>query len=542
MTIAKLRNFSALGVITDVDPYNLPAQAWSNASNTRFENNSIVRAPVFRRIPITLAEADPRYLFSNLSNTGFDTLYIGYKNGKVSSVDSGVEADVSIAGFVTNDSDERYTSCHLADVLYVNRNDRVPWSKDNNDTDFVALAGGWDSGWRAKLLRACSGALVALGMTEAGVSYPTKIRTSEFALVNDIPADWDATSTTSNATSNILAEMEGPIVDACNLGAALIIYGLNEAWEMQADGSEDVFRYRKLPFSTGSISANCSVEVEGKNYVFGPNDIWVHDGVSQRSICDGRVRKFIYRSIDISQARRCMVTHDPLRKELRFSFVSGDSLASFAPNDGCNRCAVYDYVRDIWHGFDDLPYVYGFTSANIDQTLTWTTVTQTWETIGATWLDQEDSIKRPLIMLGDVSATYGFSLSLYAVDQQGPNSIVSYPVDTTATMGVTIQKDGLDLDELPEVEDNRGYKVLSSIYPQARFEDDAEPLMFSFGAANNYNNTVTFSDEQSYDGDTYTKCDFFSGGRYLFMHITHDDYHYFNFTGIDAEIDVTGQY
>ncbi len=539
MTTAKVRDLSKFGVITDVDPYNLPPQAFSMAVNARFKGNTVYRAPVFRRVPVTLSQTDPRFVASNAPSTGSDTIYIGYLNGRVTEFVDNVETDVSVFGYANASAEVPYTSCHLGDVFYVNRSDRVPWKRDTSDTIFENLA-NWDTNWRAKILRSCSGALCAFGITESSTTYPTMIRTSEFAEVNTVPSTWDATDPTTNATRNILGEMEGGITDALNLGEGIIIYGLKEAWSMQADSSQDVWRYDKLPFDAGCISTNCVVEVGGQHFVFGLDDIWRHDGVSKQSICDGRVRRFIFENMNLAKSHRFYVAHDRARKEIRFCYVSGDAYTAFTGVDGCNRCAVYNIAEDTWT-FDDLPNTYGAATSNLDVGLTWSTVTQLWETIGGSWLDQEDTLKKALVMVGDVNATYSLSKSLYAVDEQGPGSIVPYAVDTNATQGVTLLRDGIDLDELPDVKDLRGYKVASSIFPQARLEDGASPLSFSFGSADNYNQTVVMSDPQTYDGDTLLQCDFNQGGRYLSMLITHDDFHWFKLTGFDLDLYVTGE-
>jgi hypothetical protein len=110
--------------------------------------------------------------------------------------------------------------------------------------------------------------------------------------------------------------MRGGIVDAQSFGNGLVIYGAQEAWLMVADGSTEVFSYRKLPFSKGAINGNCSIEIDGTHYVFGNDDIWKHDGYSESSICDGKTRDFIFNSINASKAGRCFIAHDPKRKEL----------------------------------------------------------------------------------------------------------------------------------------------------------------------------------------------------------------------------------
>jgi hypothetical protein len=463
--------------------------------------------------------------------------YLGYLNGRVTSYKSGVETDLSVFAYVDASAELPFTDCRLADVKYVNRGDRVPWFRRTTDTTYQPLT-NWDSTWRAKLLRSCGSALVALNVTKGATTYPTMVKTSEFALVNTVPTTWDNTLTTNNATENVLAEMEGQITDAQNLSSNLMIYGLNETWRMSPSQTAEVWDYEKL-FDKGSVNANCSVEVEGLNYVFGPTDIWKHDGNSFTSICDLKTRRFIFSTLNLNKARRFFVLHDRNRKEIRFCYVSGDGFLSFAGAEGCNRCAVYNYAEPNWT-FDDLPFAFSGASVNLDTTLAWNTVTSAWDTIGGTWLDQEDSIKKVLTIVGDANTTYSLQASLYAVDLQGQGSMIAYDVDTHATQPRTLYKDGIDLDGLPDLEDLRGYKVVSSLYPQASFEAGAAPLEFSVGSADNYNQGVTFTDWQTYDGVINDRCDFDSAGRYLYLRVRHNDYHAFELTGIDVDAYVTG--
>jgi hypothetical protein len=539
MTIAKIRNLSKYGVVTDVDPYNLPAEAWSMAVNARFKNGAVERAPVFKRVPLTLSNSDPRYLASNFPSAGFDSVIIGYLNGRVTSYVTGTESDVSVVAYVPNNSEEPYTSCHLGDVLYINRPDRVPWALRVSDTQFQTLA-NWNANWRAKILRSCNSVLCAFGITKSGTTFPTMVKTSQAALVNAVPASWDEADPTKNAYENILSEMEGPITEAQKLGQEMFVYGTKETWVMTPMPSTEIWDVRPRFSDAGCINVNCAVEVDKKHYVFGRDDIWAHDGVSKQSICDARTRTNIFDTINIQKSSRFFVKYDERRKELRFNYVSGDRLTNFIGGDGCNRSAVYYIPEGTWT-FDDLPFVFGAASANLSNSPTYLTVTGDYQHFGGTYLNLEDGLKRFLIMLGDVNTGYGLSRSLYALDDAGPASLVGFTTDLNATKGVILERDGIDLDELEEVETLEGYKVTSSIYPQARLEIGAQPLMLSVGAALNYNDIPTFMPPQSYDGVVDTRCDFNISGRWLFLKITHDDYHWFKLTGLDLDIYESGE-
>ena len=45
MPLLPIRNLGAAGVITDVDPFNLPYAAFTKAKNVRFTEGNVERAP-----------------------------------------------------------------------------------------------------------------------------------------------------------------------------------------------------------------------------------------------------------------------------------------------------------------------------------------------------------------------------------------------------------------------------------------------------------------------------------------------------------------
>lgn len=541
MSIFPVRGIAKGGVVTDVDAYNLPIGAWSWGSNVRFRNQSITRAPVFRSVFTGLANASPRFLGADIPANGYDQVIIGYLNGRVTGFASGVETDLTVSGYSNVSTDTAYTGCFLGDVYYVNRNDRAPWALIPGNSLFVTLP-NWapvSAPWTCNILRASNSALCAYGITQNGTYYPNMVLTSEFALEGAVPSTWDYTAGTNNATSNVLSEIEGPIVDVCALGDVMVIYGQNQTWVQFLSGDANIWNYEPLFSDVGAINANCAVEVDKKHFVFGLNDIWMHDGNSKQSICDGITREFIFASINFSEASRCRVVYNKNLKELCFQYVSSDQYCAFTGADGCNRQAVYHITTGTWT-FDDLPFVFGATMADLNTVQTWATVPGTWANIGGTWAQQAAGIQKALMMIGDVNAPHSLTESLYGFDLQGPGSMLSFSVDTNATQGWTLIRDGIDLHEIGK--DLRGYVQLSSIYPRCRLEEGASPISFSFGSSDYFNVPVTMSPVQTYDGNTLYKLDYNCDGRYLYMSITHNDHHYINLTGFDFDADVLGEF
>lgn len=535
MAIVHLRNLAKYGVINDIDPYDLPKEAFSAGVNVRFRNGKITSGPVFRSV-VHLGTEEPRYVFSSNPTAGLDLIFVGYMNGTVSRISGVTETPCSISGYTPSAVEATWTSTTLANVTYVNRSDRAPWYLRTSDTAFQNLSSsGWDPSWSCALLRSCAGALVALNVTKGAVNSPTMVKTSSIPLAGTVPASWDITNPATLASENILAEMQGPITDGCSLGSDLIIYGFKQAWHMQANGQLSVYSYEPMPFQKGSLSANCSVEFDGKNVVFGPDDIWQHDGVREKSVCDKRTRDYIYGSLNLSKADRCFVSHNPKLKEITFSYVSGDPLIVFDSNHGCNRQAVWNYIDDTWT-FDDLPSVYSAAQANLSNPLTYADVTATYDTIGGSYQDQEDGYKRTTVYVGATNSPFGLTKSLYAFDLFGQGSTVAYPVDPAATKPRFLERTGVDLDEVGV--DLQGYKVLSSIYPQVRLGSGSADLMIDVGSSESFNDDPVFTGYQPYNGADLKKLDFNIGGRYLAYRIRYEDYKDMTITGFDLDLKV----
>ena len=542
MSIEHIRDIAKYGVLCDPDPYNLPDTAWSFGVNVRFRNGKVSSGPVFRNV-FSLGTVSPRYSVAAPPVSGLDMLFTGYLNGKLYKF-NGTETDYTLTGYTPSSAEATWSTTALANILYVNRSDRAPWYLRSSDSTFQNLgvvAGGattWDNTYVCQLLRACAGALVALNVTKGAVNYPTMVKTSSIPLSGVVPTSWDITTANTLASENILSEMKGAITDAQTLGPQLVIYGLNEAWIMTADGTLEVYNYRKLPFQKGSLNANCSFELDGKHFVFGVDDIWMHDGNTEVSIVDEKNRDFIFSSINLSKKNRCFILHNPQLKELSFCYISGDRGVNFlgAP-DGCNRAYVYNY-SDKTGVFDDLPLVYSASVANLSISMTYATATATYATTGGSYLDQEDGYKRTPVFVGDSNATYNLTTSLYAQDLFGTGSTVSFPVDTNATKPRYLERFGIDLDSLNL--DLRGYKVVASIYPQGRFGVGAQPMMINVGSTDFSNIAPVFGVAQPFDGIGNYKLDFNTAGRFLAMTITYSDYNEMTLTGFDIDLHSTG--
>jgi len=546
MPIVRLRNLGTQGILTDPDPYALPLGAFSGGVNVRFRNNHVSSAPAFRAAIQPLSKSNPRFTCAATLVAGNPQLFLGYQNGTISSVTNASETDVTVSGYTPSAVEAFWTSTTIGNIVFINRSDRAPWFLGATGTRFTSIApgspgaGDWNATWSCRVLRQCAGALVALNVTKGATNSPTLVKTSAPVALNTLPS-WDQTNPATLATENTLSALDGPIQDACGLGQDLIIYGARECWRMHADGSTFVYNYTKLPFKKGSLNTNCSVEIDGKNYVFGIDDLWVHDGISEKSLCDQKVRDFIFSSANVARADAFFVSHNPRLNEIYFCYVSGDQFVNYLNGvSGCNRQAVYNITNDTWT-FDDLPSVFFGTNGPLSHFLTYASVSSSYSAMGGSYQDQEDGDKRVNVYVGDNSGSYSLQNSLYAFDLTGPGSVAPFPVDTNATAPVYLERIGIDLDDLEA--NLRDYKQINTIYPQARIDTSAgSALMVDIGASDFVNSAApVYAGYQAYDGVDNYKLDYNIGGRWLAIRMKWADFRPFILTGFDLHIQTTGR-
>jgi len=527
-----VRDLGSTGVITDVDPFNLPFNAFTRAKNVRFQSGRVSRSPVFRTIKDSISFS-PQHLHGINSSTGFDTVIVVSDDWEIHEYGSGSLTDRSgsISG---STSPKAYTSSSLADVTYINRVDRVPVYRAPSGTNFADLP-NWTSTHRCASLRSYGDFLVACNMTEGSTNYPNRVKWSNIATANAVPDSWDPTDTTKSAGFNDLVQMTTPIIDAATLGSNLMIYSSDQVWQMEFVGGQFIFNFRKVFADAGIINQNCVVEIERKHFVFDSNDIYINDGVSRTSIADQRVKDYIFSSLNNSLTDRCFVAHDEDLEEIYFCYVSGDDMvpSGFPNTTGCNRAAVYNYRDKTW-SFVDLPNVYSSTSANVSSVNTYATASQTYANIGGTYYSQEAGYDAHLLMAGRTDSANGIaSNKLWGVDLADAGSL-TFPLDTTANKAIKLERVGIDLDEsqLPLT----GYKAISKISPQIETGNSDKSFVFTFGAAQLPTDVPTFGASQTLDISSGYKIDTRTSGRYLSYKVDITDNKDFSFSGFDVEI------
>ncbi len=531
MSILPVRNLSELGIIKDRNPFDLPLNAFSGGTNVRFDNGKAMRSPVFRLVLKDLPAVEPWFCVGLRPSTGFDSVFIGDTDGSLHHYATGGVENVTERGFQTINSNTPWTSAFLGDVLYLNRPTHVPRFWGPGSHSFAPLP-GWDSGWRAQSVRAFKDFLIALNLTKGAVAHPTLVKWSDLTLAGQPPASWDANDDATSAGETPLAEMDGPIIDGLSLRNIFIIYGESQVWMMEHVGGQLIFNFRKVFHEGGIINKNCVVEVNGKHYVFGKDDIYVHDGTNKQSISDERVKDFIFRSMNNKLCSRFFVQHNPNLNEIIFAYVSGDTDAKFINPTRCNKAAVYNYANETW-GFIDLPNISSMTLSNIDHVFTYENANARYDLVGGSYYDQEDSLETHVTGVSAPLPASGLTGSkLLGLDSMD-NGALTYELDLESYAPAYVERVGLDLDT--QGAGLGDFKLCRRLYPQVTTFRNI-PLQIQIGASEAPSGNVKWEQKQSFNPHKQYKIDTRSSGRYIAVRFFVDKPADFEISGFDADI------
>lgn len=546
MPIVPVRGLAEKGILADPSPYQLDLNAWSAGSNVRFHANKAEKAPIYRVVLDTLVDA-PVHLSGLQPTSGYDSVIIATDDFRIFKYGSGTLTDITPTGGYVPSSDPRsYTSTFLGDVLYFNRPERAPaYYIDGTSSEFAPLP-NMETTWTCRSLRAYGDYLIALnvtypstyvdphtGLTITGGAKPTMFKWSDLALIGQVPGSWDPFDPTKNTGENPLEELTTPIVDGLPMRETFIIYSETQVWSAQQNGGASIFTFRKVFNEGGMLSPNCGVEVDGVHYVFGPKDIYKHDGVQKVSIVDKRNKNFIYRNLNKQKAEVAFVSYWPQYNSIVFAYNSGEHTAAFPNTTYCNFGAVYDLSADTW-SFVDLPNVASFTQANLDNILTYASVpaAYTYENIGGTYYDQDNTYVKHVVSCSAIQSGLFTKDRLTAYDFFDKGAL-AYPYEPEINAPAFLERTGIALDSLGS--DLTTWKKVRRIFPLVTTFNGAS-LLIEVGGSATPSGPVTYSDPVSFDPATQYKVDGIKGGRYLALRFTGSTADDFEIAGYDLDV------
>lgn len=372
-----------IGLILDVEPSELPAEAWSSVENMRFYARSAKTMLGDQQLAVTSEQME--YAISAQSVSGVGASWLLASDTKAWALQGQTLTDVTptaVAGI--SGSFLNWSGGSLGGLCFLNNGMQKPWvwMSNNPATPMVELA-NWPADTTAKTLRAFKQYLVALSVSKPGGNYPTLVKWSHPADPGVVPPSWDEADPTKDAGEYPLAETPGACVDCLPLRDVNIIYKTDSVWGMQYIGGVFIFRFYKIFGDFGMPVRNCAVEyTSGKHFVFTGTDIVIHDGNSSRSVATTRV-KGLFRTISANQLQATFVVSHPAMNEVWFCWRRADDGKIAA-----DTALVFNHLDETW-SIRDLPdYRYigtGVVEPQETAELQWDTISSGWDGSGIAW-------------------------------------------------------------------------------------------------------------------------------------------------------------
>jgi hypothetical protein len=371
MDLQRIEIKNPTGIMTDPNHSDLPLDAWSLGNNVKFRNGKTSKVDGFTTVFPTPPEA-PLQIFPFLSEATPFWISAGATEINLTSGSSWVDFSRLVGGPYNASIAENWSGGFLSGVSILSNPVDVPQSllpTANNYTDLP----NWPATHRCKIMRPFKNYLVALGLEVSSVSKPTTLAWSSPADPGQVPFTWDVTDPTNDAGETSLADTPGAIVDGCKLRDTFIIYKDDSVYSMRYIGGVFVFQFQQLFDDIGMLGANCVAEFDGKHFVVGRGDVYVHNGVQKASVIDGKMKDFLFNSIQPDSQKNTFVVADYNNTEMLICFPASTGAASVG---ACDRAVVWNWKEDKW-SIRDLP--------NLVAADAWNDDPNPWDTDSTSW-------------------------------------------------------------------------------------------------------------------------------------------------------------
>lgn len=501
-----------LGIVKDAQPQELAPNAWSDGANVRFRDGALERMKgeqaVFGAPTITPYWLHPYY-------QGGKRRWVHAGLSKVFADDGTTRTEITPAVAPTGAIDDRWTGGASNGVFVCNNGVDNPYYWGG--TGVLAPLPGWPANTKASSVRPFKNVLVALDVTKTGTRYPHMVKWSDAAVPGSVPQSWDETDKTKLAGELDLAEDTSLLVDQLVMGDVNVIYKENAMYSMAASGGQDVFRFARLPGNVGALARGCIAAIPSGHVVLANGDVVHHSGQGPRSIISGRMRNWLFRTIDSDYRNRSFVVSNPLASEVWICFPEMGA-------DVCTKAAVWNWQHDTWA----IRELWGVTYGAIGQldpsaTATWDVQAQAWDDVTNAWSEDELSPAQERLMLCSNAPR------ITAADVTGT-------IDGSAYTSY-VERVGLTFGDPNSVKMLRGInaRVNGSTGSRIRFE---------VGSSMSPEQGVLWSSPVTYiiGADNYNKIDCFATGRFLAMRITSMDNQPWRITSLDVDVLPTGVY
>lgn len=517
MTIKTTQLLGRIGTNKDVQPHELPDNAWSDGANMRFRNGHMERMKGEQQIFATPTQA-PYWLQAYYQGGNRWWVHAGLTG--IFADNGTTRKDITPTSPPTGAIDDRYTGGVLNGVLVANNGKDEPWYWGGGSGTMQTLT-GWNVQHRAASIRPFKNVLVALNITKnwstTKDNYPHMVKWSDVADPGTVPGSWDHTDKTKLAGEIDLSEEPSLMVDQLPLGDVNVIYKENSMYAMQATGGMDVFRFQRLPGNVGALARGCIASTPKGHVVLTHGDVILHSGQGPRSIINGRLRSWLWKTIDDTSRGRAFVCTNPQMKEVWVCFPELGATA-------CTMAAVWNWDDDTWAIRTMANTTYGATGQLSDiATRQWAQQNYAWDDASAAWNENELSESQERLVLCSAAPV------ISAADVTGTRNGAAYTS--------FVERLGLTFGDASLRKTVRGCRMRIDGAVGTR-------IQIELGGSDNPETGYSWSEPFAYTvGQTpYNQIDRFASGRFIGVRVMSLDNQPWRVTSRDDDFVISGRY
>lgn len=260
---------------------------------------------------------------------------------------------------------------------------------------------------------------------------------------------------------------------------------------MRHIGGVFIFQFQQLFDDVGMLAPNCAVEFDGKHFVVGQGDVYVHNGVQKSSVIDGAMKDYLYGAIRSAGVKNVFVVPDYRNTEMWICFQASGAAGE---RGYCDQALIWNWKENHWT-IRDLPNVIGGATGIVDPQApdNWDIDTQIWDQDSTVW----------------GSSTYNPSRNKIV--------LTSYVNNTHYVVGDSTDFDGVSFTSYLEktdiyMDDDLKFKNLNSVVPHV---SGGGVMKIRVGTSPLQDNPVTWGSDKPLNIGVDYKVDTRINGRYL---------------------------
>jgi hypothetical protein len=381
------------GLVSDLPPYELPAEAWSHVINMHTKNGGMQLArPTDKAYGSLLAVP---YHIQNVQAQG-QNFWLYWGDDTISAAEtSNPHVDLTPGGGLTSVLPQNIISTQLNGLsIFTNGFDAPHWWTGSTSDNFAPLP-DWPAATVARGVAAGAYHVFAFDIDGPSGEFPMKVMWSDAAPPGAVPGSWTPAAS-NQAGDTELAQTPGRVQCMVPLRGSYAFYKTSSMYLADYVEGNNIYAFRIALTQCGAFTRKAVVDIGGRHLVVTDGDIVLNDGVNVQSIADDRVRQFLFGQISQENYELLTVVYHQASSQVWVMFPqSGASLNNLA--------LVWDMVKNTW-GTRALSNVRHAATGYVNDTsssMLWDSVTEEWDAVNTLWNAENFSSATRSLMLAD---------------------------------------------------------------------------------------------------------------------------------------------